>query len=230
MKQPLLGLLLACALTAPCWAEEAEKPTIVPVTNAAFHSVVFQNDNMSLVSVTLPPGTSTGYHSHDQDLVFAITAGAKIENQVLGERPVEVEFKLGDVHFVNYTKNPGVHQIVNVEENKTLRLLAIGIVRPESGRYTISTRPAPYELALDNDRVRAWRLRVNPGEGAPVIQQMAPGARIVIAGGTVPEKRAGKPDQPRVLRSQDFMEMPAEERGIENNGDSAVELVEIELK
>jgi hypothetical protein len=33
-----------------------------------------------------------------------------------------------------------------------------------------------------------------------------------------------------VLRSQDFMEMPAEERGIENNGDSAVELVEIELK
>jgi len=53
-----------------------------------------------------------------------------------------------------------------------------------------------------------------------VIQQMAPGARIVIAGGTVPEKRAGKPDQPRVLRSQDFMEMPAEERGIENNGDS----------
>jgi len=78
MKQPLLGLLLACALTAPSWAEEAETPTIVPVTNAAFHSVVFQNDNMSLVSVTLPPGTSTGYHSHDQDLVFAITAGAKI--------------------------------------------------------------------------------------------------------------------------------------------------------
>jgi len=132
--------------------------------------------------------------------------------------------------FCQHTKNPGVHRIINVEENKTLRLLAIGIVRPESGRYTISTRPAPYELALDNDRVRAWRLRVNPGEGAPVIQQMAPGARIVIAGGTVPEKRAGKPDQPRVLRSQDFMEMPAEERGIENNGDSAVELVEIELK
>ena len=58
MKQPLLGLL--CALTAPSWAEEADKPTIAPVTNAAFHSVVFQNDNMSLLSVTLPPGTSTG--------------------------------------------------------------------------------------------------------------------------------------------------------------------------
>jgi len=43
-----------------------------------------------------------------------------------------------------------VHRIINVEENKTLRLLAIGIVRPEPGRYTISTRPAPYELALDN--------------------------------------------------------------------------------
>ena len=64
-----------------------------------------------------------------------------------------------------------MHRIINVQENKTLRPLAIGIVRLEPERYTISTRPAPYELALDNDRVRAWRLRLNPGEGAPAIQQ-----------------------------------------------------------
>jgi quercetin dioxygenase-like cupin family protein len=91
MKHRLLGLLLACALTAPSWAEEAEKPTIVPVTKAPFHLFTFQDDNMSLESVTLPPGFSTGYHSHDQDLVFVITAGAKIKNQPLGKEPVELE-------------------------------------------------------------------------------------------------------------------------------------------
>jgi hypothetical protein len=29
--------------------------------------------------VTLPPGFSTGYHSHEQDLIFVITAGAKLK-------------------------------------------------------------------------------------------------------------------------------------------------------
>jgi len=40
-------------------------------------------ENMSLENVTLPAEASTTYHSHDQDLVFVVTAGAKIKNQVL---------------------------------------------------------------------------------------------------------------------------------------------------
>jgi hypothetical protein len=123
-----------------------------------------------------------------------------------------------------------VHQIANVEKDKTMRLLAVGIVYPEPGRYTASSRPAKYELALDNECVRAWRLKLNPGEGAPTIHQTAPGARFVVTGGTVAEKRTGKPDQPLVLKNHDFMALSVEERAIENIGNSQVELVEIELK
>ena len=94
----------------------------------------------------------------------------------------------------------------------------------------MSSRPAKYEVALDNDRVRAWRLKLNPGESAPTIKQTAPGARFVVAGGTIAEKRNGTPDQPLVLKNHDFVSMPAEERGIENLGNSPIELVEIELK
>jgi hypothetical protein len=230
MRHGLLGLLFACVLAAPSWAGEAEKPTIVPVTKAPFHLFTFQDDNMSLESVTLPPGSSTGYHSHDQDLVSVITAGAKIKNHRLGKEPVELEFKLGGIYFTPYTKTPGVHQVINLEKDNAMRLLAVGIVYPEPGRYAVSTRPAKYEVALDNNRVRVWRLKLSPGESAPAIQQTAPGARIVVAGGTVTEKRPGKPDQPLVLNNHDFMVMPVEERGIENTGNSAVELVEIELK
>jgi hypothetical protein len=230
MKYSLLSMLLASALTSPCFAEEAAQPTIVPVTKAAFHVFTFQNENMSLENVTLPPGFSTAYHSHDQDLVFVITAGAKIKNQVPGKDPVEVVFKSGDVGFVYYTKTPGVHQVFNLEKDNTLQILAVGIVYPEPGRYTVSTRPAKYEVALDNNRVRAWRLKLNPGESAPVIQQTAPAARIIVTGGLVAEKRPGKPDQPMVLKNHDFMTLAAEERGIENIGKSPVEIVEIELK
>ena len=226
MKDKLLGVLLAGALAFPTCAEEA----VVPVRKAPFHLFTFEDENMSLENVTLPPGMSTRYHSHDQDLVFVVTAGAKITNQVLGKEPVELEFKQGEVRFAGYTKTPGVHQIANIEKDKTMRLLAVGIVYSEPGRYTVSSRPPKYEVALDNDRVRAWRLKLNPGESAPAVQQSAPGARFVVAGGTIAEKRAGKPDQPLVLQNHDFMAMPAEERGIENIGNNPVELVEIELK
>jgi hypothetical protein len=230
MKYGLMGLLFTCALAAHSQPGEAETSTIVPVTKAPFHLFTFQDENMSLENVTLPPGSSTGYHSHDQDLVVVITAGAKIKNQPLGKDPVELELKLGGVGFSSYTKTPGVHQVINVERDRVMRLLGIGIVYPEPGRYTVSTRPAKYEVVLDNGRVRAWRLKLDPGENAPTIQQTAPGARIVVTGGTVTEKRPGKPDQPMLLNSHDFMVMPVEERGIENNGNNALELVEIELK
>ena len=191
MKYGLLSVLFASALVTSGWAQEVGKPTIVPVTKAAFHQFSFQDGNMSLENLTLPPGLSTGYHSHDQDVVFVITAGAKIKGQVLGKDPAESEFKLGEVGFVYYTKSPGVHQVINLEKENALRLLAVGIVYPEPGRYSVSMRPAKYEVALDNDRVRAWRLKLNPGESAPAIQQTAPGARIVVSGGTVVEKRTG---------------------------------------
>jgi hypothetical protein len=209
-----------------CWSQE----TVVPVTNAGFHQFTFQDENMSLENVTLPAGYSTGYHSHEQDLVFVITGGAKIKNQVLGKDPVELEFKLGEVRFAPYTKTPGTHQITNIEPQNPMRLLAVGIVYPTPGRYTVSTRPTKYEVALDNDRVRAWRLKLNPGESAPAMRQTAPGARIVVTGGMIAEKRMGKPDQPILLQNHDFMSVVAEERGIENIGNSPVELVEIELK
>ena len=90
-KAAWVAAALASVISAHGWAQDAGKPIVVPVTNAAFHQFTFQDENMSLENVTLPPGFSTGYHSHDQDIIFVITAGAKIKNQVLGKEPVELE-------------------------------------------------------------------------------------------------------------------------------------------
>jgi hypothetical protein len=226
-KHGLLGLLLASGLTLPSWALGEEQ--VVPVTKAPFHLFTFQNENMSLENVVVPAGRSTTYHSHDQDLFFVITSGAKVRNQPLGKDPVDLDWKVGDVYIGWYTKTPAAHQLTNIDQN-TLRLLGLGIVRPEPGHFTASKRPDKYAVVMDNERLRAWRLKLNPGEAAPVVQQTAPGARFVVGGGNVVEKRPGKPDQPLELRNHDFMSLPAEERGLENTGTSPVEIVEVELK
>lgn len=229
MKYGLPALLLASGVALPSWAAAEEQPTVVPVTKAPFHLFTFQDENMSLENVALPARRSTTYHSHNQDLFFVITSGAKSKNQPLGKDPVDIDFKLGNVYFAWYTKTPAAHQIINVDQTP-LRLLGLGIVHPDPGLFTPSTRPTKYEVVMDNERVRAWRLKLNPGETAPMVKQTAPGARFVVAGGDVIEKRPGKPDQPLVLRNHDFMGLPAEERDLENIGSSPVEIVEVELK
>ena len=229
MRTQLLVLFASC-FSFPAWAADEQKPTVVPVTKAPFHLFTFQDENMSLENVVVPAGRSTTYHSHDQDLFFVITSGAKIKNQFLGKDPVDLDFKLGNVYFGPYTKNPGVHQIINVEEKNPLRLLGLGIVKPDAGHFTASTRAPKYEVVMDNDRVRAWRLKLAPGEAGPLVNQTAPGARFVVAGGDVVDKRPGKPDQPLMLRNHDFMELPPEERSLENTGSTPIEIVEVELK
>src|SRR6266852_2806498 len=102
MKYGLLGLLLVSGLTLPSLAAGEEKPTVVPVTKAPFHLFTFQDENMSLENVAVPAGRSTTYHSHDQDLFFVITSGAKVKNQPLGKDPVDLDFKLGNVYFAWY--------------------------------------------------------------------------------------------------------------------------------
>jgi hypothetical protein len=67
-KTAWVAAALASVFAAHGWAQETDKPTVVPVTNAAFHQFTFQDENMSLENVTLPPGFSTGYHSHDKRL------------------------------------------------------------------------------------------------------------------------------------------------------------------
>jgi hypothetical protein len=131
-KYGLLGLLVASGFALPSWVAAEEQPTVVPVTKAPFHLFTFQDENRSLENVALPAGRSTTYHSHNQDLFFVITDGAKIKNQPLGKDPVEIDFKLGNVYFAWYTKTPGTHQIINID-NKPMRLLGLGIVHPGPG-------------------------------------------------------------------------------------------------
>jgi hypothetical protein len=47
---------------------------------------------------------------------------------------------------------------------------------------------------MDNERVRGWRLMLQPGESAAAITQTAPGLRIVIDGGEIVESPASPID------------------------------------
>jgi len=168
---PLLSLF-CLGLTAA----STEQPIIVPVQKAPFHLFSFSNDLISIEHVNIPPGRTVPYHRHEQDLMVVVLEAANTQNQVLDQPPVDRVATVGAVTFAAYTKKPGVHRLINTD-TKPYRLLGVAIAYPEPGRFMPSTRdevPA-YKTVLNNERVRAWRLLIDPGQTVPAITQKAPG-------------------------------------------------------
>jgi hypothetical protein len=52
----------------------------------------------------------------------------------------------------------------------------------EPGRFRAGTCGDGYTVILDNERVRIWRLALEPGQAAAAITRTAPGVRVVDGG------------------------------------------------
>ena len=84
---------------------------------------------------------------------------------------------------------------------------------------------------MDNERVRGWRLVLEPGQSVAAIAQQAPGIRVVVSGGELVERVPGQPDRGMSLRLGEFYwQDPGVTREVRNSGATRVELVEFELK
>ena len=102
----------------------------------------------------------------------------------------------------------------------------------EAGRFFASSRAdiKDYKMEID-DRVRGWRLVLDPGQSVPAITQQAPGVRIVVSGGILTESAPDQRDREINLQRADFFWQDANvTRALRNVGDSRIELVELELK
>ena len=84
---------------------------------------------------------------------------------------------------------------------------------------------------MDNERVRGWRLVLEPGQSAAPITQGAPGIRVVLDGGELVETMAGHADRRWAFSTGEFYwQEPGVTRGLRNIGTTRIELVEFEIK
>jgi hypothetical protein len=84
---------------------------------------------------------------------------------------------------------------------------------------------------MDNERVRGWRLALEPGQSAAPIMQTAPGIRIVLDGGELVESVPGQAGRGWMLATGEFYWQDAGvTRGLRNIGTTRIEIVEFEIK
>src|SRR5262249_1462806 len=177
MRRLLTTTRLACPLAAPALAED----TVVPVEKAPYHRPVFHNDLVMLLSVYLPPGAPRGpevYHTHSLDQISVLAQAADMTNQALGEPAMGPARRgqRGNVGYTAFSKKPQTHRGANVATTP-FHNIVVALLYPQPGRFTAGSRAeAPgYQQLIDNDRVRAWRLTLEPGQSVAAITQRAPG-------------------------------------------------------
>jgi mannose-6-phosphate isomerase-like protein (cupin superfamily) len=84
---------------------------------------------------------------------------------------------------------------------------------------------------MDNERVRGWRLVLDPGQTSGSYTQSAPGVRIVLDGSEIAEVVPGQGDRGMNLRMGEFYwQDPGVTRAVRNTGTTRLELFEFELK
>jgi hypothetical protein len=193
---------LACALAQPAAAQES---VVVPVEKAPYHMPIFKNDLAMLLNVYLPPGAGKGasiYHTHSRDQLSVLVQATKMGGQDLGGQPREERVGTrGNANYTAFSQKPMTHRGENVGTTP-FQNIVVALLYPEPGRFSPGLRAniTGYTQLLDNERVRAWRLVLAPGQTAAAITQSAPGLRVVVDGGDLVESLPGQPDRGMHMR------------------------------
>jgi predicted metal-dependent enzyme (double-stranded beta helix superfamily) len=93
----------------------AQTPT--PFGEDTWHHVVYENPTMRLFSVNVAPGTMTGMHEHQFDIVtVSMNEGTPTRVQAPGQKQAEdrAARALGNAAATEYTGKPGAHRVENV--------------------------------------------------------------------------------------------------------------------
>ena len=173
---------LLCAASLLVWASTfgggvmvQSEEVGVPILEAPYHLPVFTNSYVTVLKIFIPPGRNTGFHTHTEDSVSVNIVPADRTNQNLGSSEVTgVEpGQRGRVTFTAYSREgPRTHRATNIGQTPFHNVSFIFRSRA-SQKFTPSLRgnvPA-YVQIMDNERVRGWRLALEPGESAAAIAQ-----------------------------------------------------------
>jgi len=228
-----LVLAFVCIVTLPVKAQKEGAGE--PILKAPYHLPVFTNEFVTVLKIFIPPGRNTGYHTHTDDSVSVNMVPADMTNQNYGSSEVtrNERAQRGRATFTAYGKEgPRTHKATNIGQTPFHNVSFIFRNR-QPGKFTLSSRAnAPgYMQIMDNDRVRGWRLVLEPGQTAPAIMQTAPGLRVVIDGGEIVEIVPGHADRGWMLSSGEFYWQDAGVmRSIRNIGTTRVDIEEFEIK
>jgi len=225
-------ILLACLLlvSQPLFAQTPQ--AVVPVEQEPLHHVVFDNKNVRIYDVEFSPGAICLFHKHSFDSVTIAASGGTGMNEIMGLTPQQFTVPTGAAWFTPGTNAPYTHRLKNVGTTP-LRFISVEVLASASppGVPAVLDAAPGHSFTLENDRVKVYRVSVDPKQSTGLRSRTSPWMRISVTPATISVQEQGKSAETLETKTGDFRwHEGATNQSIENVGSTKYVAYEIEWK
>jgi hypothetical protein len=232
MEKNLLSLA-AALLCLACGAFAADAERVLPANEEPRHVVKLENEWVRIVDVEIPEGEQTLYHTHSLDYPYVLVTSVTLFNQILGQEPKDAVMQAGFIGYYNATtKGAYTHRFINRGPG-AFRAIGIELLQPvESGAAPKAALPPleGAEIALDNERVGAYRIKIAPGASVGPLTIPGPSIRVSTREGRMGHEVEDTQSEMRVTPAQFVFQPQTTTATFTNLGSTELELVEFVLK
>ncbi len=226
-------LLAACIGLLPFLAA-AEEERVVPAHEEPRHVPKLANTWVRVIDVEIPEGERTLFHAHALDYPYLMVTSVTLRNQVYGQEAKDMPIKRGLVGYYSAsTQGAYTHRFINLGPG-TFRAIGIELLQP-APRGAGSAPPNPEQpglaTVLDNERVRAYRIVLQPGQTLGPVRIAGPSLRVALTDGVVVDDAPGAVPVETTLAPAKFAFSESSRiTTLTNRGDQPLEMVEFEFK
>ena len=202
--------------------------TAVPVDQEPYHRTVFQNQNVRIYDVLIPPGVQTLFHVHSFDSFAIVVNGGKLKGERPGGTSEEFPMNTGNVAY----NTPVTHRTENVGTTP-IRMIACEVLSSSSspGVPAVLKDVPGHQWVFENDRVTVYRVSIDPDQSTGIRSRMLPWLRVSITQTTISAQGPGKTPETIETKPGDYRWYgnPTTD-SIKNIGSTKYEAIEIEWK
>jgi len=182
--------MIATRLIAPfILATTAIIAAQVPLSQEPRHRITFENAQLRILDVNVPPGDTSLDHRHDFDIVtVSMTGGTDTRLQSTGQpwSPVRPPRPLGNATVAEYTGKPESHRIENVGKS-AYQLFAVENLRASGWSTTPAlSRPAT-TLTTESRAFRIYDVRLARESSQTTHTHAVPTITVLISGKVLSE-------------------------------------------
>ena len=198
----------------------------MPVEKEPFHKVVFENQNVRVIDLTIPPGDTTLAHVHLAGSIVVFLSKSKLAIRNEGQQPTITEVKPGNTVYRDYDERPIVHKVWSADKS-AFHCLVVEVKKHELKDIGYSTLSmAGMRLLWKQKSVNAFQLDLPKGKKINLPKSIC--AYLLINFLEIMETIS--PEGKIFLRNGDFILFPPQsvaEISADDNGNSACILLQL---
>ena len=155
----------------------------VPLTREPRHRVIFENPQLRILDVNIPPGDTSLDHRHDRDIAtVSMSGGTETRIQNTGQQwTTRAPRPLGDATVAEYADKPGSHTVGNTGKS-AYQLFAVENLKAGGWTTTPAATGLATKLMTEARAFRIYDVRLGQQVSQTSHTHAVPTVAVLIAG------------------------------------------------